>query len=111
MWTLELGLAVARIVQTIVVDHGAHVGLTGGVLLRGQSEKDLDILIYPHDSSKGYNVYAIQVALKDEFSDWRKCEATKYHSRDGKEVWTTNYYGARVDFFFLMSERQENYGT
>jgi len=104
MWTLELGIAAARIIQAVVVEHGAHVALSGSVLIRGESKKDLDIVIYPHDADKGYNVYAIQHALRTEFCNWFKCGSTADYVRDSKEVWTTYYYGARVDFFFLMSE-------
>lgn len=104
MWTLDEGVNAARLVQSFVVDLGAHAALSGSVLIKGSSVKDLDIVIYPHDSDNGYNVYAIQVALGAFFTGWFKCVSTSEYLRDGKEVWTTRLGEKRVDFFFLMSE-------
>lgn len=50
LWTLEEALRYLRTIEAVVAQScNAHVGLAGGVLLRGQSFKDLDILIYGHN--------------------------------------------------------------
>src|SRR5215207_8685367 len=46
LWTLEEGLAMARHLE-IVFDKRFHVALGGSVLHKGQSFKDLDLLVYP----------------------------------------------------------------
>lgn len=50
LWTLEQGLAVAREVNAALARTGWHVGLAGSVLVQGHSTKDLDLLVFPHDS-------------------------------------------------------------
>lgn len=47
-WSLEEALALVRELEETVSVFGWHVGLTGGVLKRGYSEKDVDIIAYPH---------------------------------------------------------------
>jgi hypothetical protein len=47
-WTLEEGVLLCRLVEQTVIPAGYHCALGGGVLHRGESDKDLDIFIYPH---------------------------------------------------------------
>lgn len=60
---LEDGIRVLRHVEKIVEPLGAHAALTGGVIFRGQSEKDIDIIIYPHQVSAPYNKQLILLEL------------------------------------------------
>ncbi len=45
MWTLEEGLAFIRDLQPKAWANGYHLALAGGVLNRGESFKDLDIIV------------------------------------------------------------------
>lgn len=47
--TLEQALPVIRDIETKLIPHGAHCALGGSVLHRGESEKDLDIFVYPRN--------------------------------------------------------------
>jgi hypothetical protein len=51
-WRIEEALDFCQTVESAVVPAGFHVGLRGGVLLRGSSDHDLDLVIYPHDSTR-----------------------------------------------------------
>jgi len=50
-WTIEDAIQFCRALEDAIAPVGFHVGLRGGVLLRGKSDRDLDLVIYPHDSS------------------------------------------------------------
>lgn len=50
MWTLEEGLQVIRNIDPYVRDFGHCCALTGGVLFKGVSDKDLDIIITPFEN-------------------------------------------------------------
>lgn len=52
MWTLDDALDLARQLEDHVAPAGYHVALAGGVLLRGWSEHDLDLVFYPHHGKK-----------------------------------------------------------
>lgn len=92
-----------------------HVALTGGVLYRGQSDKDLDVVLYPHDSSTPIALHTLCVYLErcglQRVHTKSRADATQdqtlFHSRlhagtDQKEIsiWQTPE-GKRIDFFFL----------
>lgn len=47
MWTLNEGIAEAQLLDPLLRPHNAFVALTGGVLHRGSSTKDLDLVIIP----------------------------------------------------------------
>lgn len=47
--TLDLALTAIRELEPKLAEIGYHSALTGGVLYRGSSEKDIDVVIYPHD--------------------------------------------------------------
>jgi hypothetical protein len=47
MWTLEDGLRVVRALQPLTREYNYHLTLGGGVLNKGQSQKDLDLFFLP----------------------------------------------------------------
>lgn len=49
-WTLEDGLKLIRAIQNDSREFGYHVALGGGVLNRGESEKDIDLYFLPLDN-------------------------------------------------------------
>jgi hypothetical protein len=95
-WTLEEGIGVARMFEKIVSPLGFHVALGGGVLLRGESIKDLDLFVYPHQKSTS-NLTRVKEALQTLVKDFQPCG----HKYDQKEVYKCLFLGQRIDFFFL----------
>lgn len=96
---------VAERLEPKMAEHGAHIALGGSVLYRGTSEKDLDILVYPHtrNDAEGWNTAPLKQVLKAFFraETFRDCEGVS-QIRDQKEVgWLLTPKGKRVDFFFL----------
>lgn len=88
--------------------HKIAVALTGSVLEKGRSEKDIDIILYPYDTSKALPFTHVQAMLRTRGltprydvgvvrERWRKLG-----SGDMKhvEVWRTSS-GRRVDVFFF----------
>lgn len=61
--TLEGAIRIARAIEQIIEEYGAHCALTGGCLYTGHSNKDVDIMIYPHKVKLGYGRGAILKAL------------------------------------------------
>lgn len=94
---------------------GYGVGLTGSVLTKGRSKKDIDVILYPYDTSK--HQLPIEIAAHLELfglsrlydQSTVKARWKKLGSRDGKhvEVWTNQRaqqegdVPRRIDFFFL----------
>jgi hypothetical protein len=89
----------------------AHAGIAGSVASRGTSTKDLDLVVFPWDASKPFDVESIRrvfvnemqwtlVMTKDEVhAIWRE-----KGSSDTKhvEVWQTKTLHRRIDVFFLQ---------
>lgn len=46
-WTLENSVELIRILQPLAHQHGYHLALAGGILNRGYSDKDLDVVALP----------------------------------------------------------------
>lgn len=104
MWTRETALEIIPALEAKLSEHGAHIALGGSVLYRGTSEKDLDIIIYPHkrDDEGGWATFAIKAVLMSHFkTGLNDCEGFS-QVRDDKEVaWMKLPDGRRIDFFFL----------
>jgi hypothetical protein len=45
-WTRDLALELCRDLERLAPAHGAHIGLTGGLLYKDGPRKDCDIIIY-----------------------------------------------------------------
>lgn len=50
--TLDQALPFVREVEAKLIPLGAHCSLGGSVLHRGESTKDLDIFVYPHNDDR-----------------------------------------------------------
>ena len=48
-WTLHEAVELVQEFEPIARTFGLHVGLTGSTLFDGASNKDVDILVYPHE--------------------------------------------------------------
>lgn len=101
-WTLDTALEFIREIQPVVEELGWHTGLTGGVLQRGVSTKDVDIIFYPGKTVLGGSPQAVLIALKNNF---RLCAMLRspYHEDDTKMVFMGIMPDKRrVDLFFLQ---------
>ncbi len=47
-WTLDRARELCKLVEPAVLDAGAHIALTGGVLYKDGPRKDCDIVVYRH---------------------------------------------------------------
>jgi len=114
MWTLDNALSFVRELNIRLNTVGFYVGITGGVLFKGESQKDLDVIIYPTSTTdmdwnrvypvlEGLSLKQVSNKLATQ-GVWR----TK-GSKDQKhvEVWQFDktapktFRNARVDLFFL----------
>ncbi len=104
MWTLELAVKLVKKLEPELSNSGYHCALTGSVLYKGSSEKDLDIVIYPHDVDKQsiWDRTSIKDFLKTFFKSEIKTCGGASQIRDDKHVaWLITPDGRRIDFFFL----------
>lgn len=115
MWNLEQGVYLVRLVETALVAHNlyAHCALGGSVIHKGESFKDLDIMIYQHDSTnkRPYNRHDIDQILKKSLGfildeSWiherRFCPSGESMIEDNEfRVSVYICHGKRIDVFFL----------
>lgn len=109
-WTLEEAVTFIRALEEPLRLAGWGIGLTGSVLFRGSSSKDLDIIVYPLTSNanrepedvyevlKAYPRRMTRLRTKEQLHEiWRE-----KGSDDEKHVesWTIDHV-LRVDIFFL----------
>ena len=103
-WTLESAVALIRELEPKLSEIGFHCGLTGGSLFAGSSDKDVDVIVYPHQSGKPEQPprdvawTLLTEILKPEESN--RCEAIS-QIRDNKDVRWMKSQGRRIDFLFL----------
>jgi hypothetical protein len=67
--TPEAALPIVRSVEEKLIPLGAHCSLGGSVLHRGESTKDLDIFVYPHNQDKPKTPEDLIAALKSIFPE------------------------------------------
>lgn len=74
MWTLDRALEVIRKLALPLATVGWHLALAGGVLLKGISVHDLDLVAFPHDSTRT-NRAALEDALRA--AGWERTHRAK----------------------------------
>lgn len=112
-WSLTEGdaLSTLRILEVELSKVGWHVALTGSVLQKGGSHKDLDVVVYPHKkknshcpAKKSLHAALRRLSLEQRLShkQLRKLSPKDGSKRDKKwvEVWQTEE-GRRIDFLVL----------
>lgn len=100
MWTLEQAVEFCRKAEPIAIAQGFHVALGGSVLIRGSSEKDLDIFVYPHKTVDGIALICVMDALREiGVSEFQRADHSSYG--DEKSVYWTQFEGKRIDWFFV----------
>ncbi len=105
MWTRELAIKLVEKLEPELAKIGAHCALAGSVLYKGESKKDLDIIIYPHKSdwNNPFQVEPIKLFLHGFFkgATIKDCGGVS-QIRDAKQVsWLMTPNNRRIDFFFL----------
>lgn len=108
VWRMESALVFCRQLSESLQPIGICVGLTGSILLKGESTKDLDVLLFPassypsfpfHDSLDDvlWTLGMKRVRSREEVTaKWRK-----KGSVDTKWVEEWVYAEKRVDLFFV----------
>lgn len=107
MWTLTQAIEVMKRLEVVLAENGAHCALGGSILYRGTSDKDLDIIIYPHNKNEsGWDsetTYKLKIVCRNFFGakTFNDCKGVS-QMQDAKEVsWLTTHDGKRVDMFYL----------
>jgi len=106
-WALEEAVVLLQRLRPLLELRGFSVGLTGSVLSRGISSHDVDIIVYPLQSTPRTDMAVAKEVLRDaglrcvltaEFvqSSWRK-----RGSCDEKHVEVWRDGNRRIDVFFL----------
>jgi len=65
-WQLDEGIRFIQTLEPRLKKIGAHCGMTGGTLFKGSSEKDLDVIIYPHSTTKCPALETVEEVLMGE---------------------------------------------
>jgi len=94
MWTLEEALIIVRELEAGLI--GWHVALAGGVLHKGKSDHDLDLVFFPRDSTniqlgdlyRGLHYYGLTRTHTevDMLTHWRSKGSSDFKH---VEVWAT----------------------
>lgn len=101
VWTLDEAVDLAREMNVALEGLGYHTALTGGCLYRGESFKDVDIIIYPRSHAKRMDPQDIIRALSVQFGITGHREAGDPRYPCDKIVFVTALRGKRCDLFFL----------
>ncbi len=106
IWQRDEAILFCRYLSVFLVPCGYVVALTGSVLIKGESFKDLDIVVFPM-SSKEFNIERLYVGLrmaglsqvrdvKSMHAGWRSKGLS-----DEKHVEVWSICNKRVDFLIL----------
>lgn len=113
-WTLQEGLLLIRQIEPIAVTCGWHTALGGGVLIRGESEHDVDVIVYPRTPVKPHGICIPmdllgQIAYQlpgfvNPHSRSKIKKGSGGSSEQSKSVYAGTFEGKRVDFIFLLPD-------
>lgn len=103
VWNLNEGVEFIRNLELVLDKIGYHSGLTGSVLYKGFSEKDLDVMVYPHKTTNEKTVEEVLTVL--EVASIKVVEQRDHtgftNCADSKTVYHCEWKGKRIDFFFV----------
>lgn len=106
MWTLPQAIEFINEITPQIKEVGYGIALAGGVLLRGESNTDLDLILYPMSTANQNlgllhtKLQHLGLELKKDKSQVRKIWKSK-GSLDLKHVEVWAYNDKRIDLFFL----------
>lgn len=96
MWTIEEAIMTIRGLEPRLFAY--HLALTGSVLYEGSSDKDLDIIVYPHRTGKKILKPELAIGYL-KLTNLGQSE----HEYDDKVVYKTkDTQGRIIDLFFLQ---------
>ncbi len=103
MWTLDEALMTVREqIEPALAGHGWHCAIAGGVMLHGSSKHDLDLVVFPHNSSSSVvenmreALRAVGMIQTQEISDMHHKWSTRgITDRKLVEIWLNA--GRRID--------------
>jgi hypothetical protein len=104
--TLEESLPFVRWLETQLIPRHAHCALGGSVLHRGWSEKDLDVIVYPHNQRTPKTPEELIDVLQSIFPTGKMETDTGYpHDRYLFRVngWGDNKW--RLELFVFLTEQ------
>jgi hypothetical protein len=82
--------------EQVLVPLGYHCGLIGSLMIKGESTKDADIVVYPHQVEHQLE----HVVLLDKLGVFVNSVQNEASCTD-KMIAVCEYKGVRVDLFFL----------
>ncbi len=82
-WSRRQSLNLIKKLEPRLAAIGWHVALAGSVLTKGQSDKDLDLIVYPHCSEE-IDFSAIDVVFQD--LKWRQIRTTEQMHRHWRKI-------------------------
>lgn len=96
MISVQQGIELAQRLEPKFAEFGYHIGLTGSVLFKGTSEKDIDFVLYPHDPEKtlGAQEIAYKIATFADKRPWCITDSPYVN----RTVIIASIGGVRVDF-------------
>ena len=101
-WDLASGRQFIRIFNEHLHTVGYACGLTGSVLERGKSNKDLDVIVFPLKKLQAISQVDLERSIQDFGMKFvRLPNHGKGYTDDGKLVQVWSFFGLRVDLFFL----------
>lgn len=100
-WQLEEAIEFCKSLTEFLQPLGFGVAMTGGVLVKGSSEKDLDLIIYPFKKKSANYLKLLWELTAFGLFYVRLPNHNKGYEDDGKLVQVWDYKGKRVDLFFL----------
>jgi len=106
-WERYEALKLLSDIEPIAAEFGLHVGMCGSVLHKGGSNDDLDLVVFPLKTEKGYDFQGFQSRLEDlGLFDWFNC--SPYHEEDKKTVFSCFLnYKQRIDWFLCYIDEND----
>jgi len=100
-WTLVEAIAFANSLHEYIYPLGFDVAITGSILTKGYSEKDLDLVIYPLKKISSNYTNLISKLPNFGLKFIRLPNHNLGYQDDGKNVQVWEHNNKRVDLFFL----------
>jgi hypothetical protein len=101
VWTFEEARGFCYQLHKHLELFGYGVGITGGTLWRGTSDKDIDVIIYPYKRISG-DFDTMYKSLPDFGLKFTGLPNNNIgYTDDGKRVEIWDFQGKRIDLFFL----------
>lgn len=100
MISLTQGVILCQTMEPVLREIGYHCALTGSVLYAGKSEKDLDIIVYPHKRDETKNPVDILIHLT-KIGITNSYKTDPAYQQSGMDVFKAKHSGDVLDLFFL----------